>query len=73
MKFDDPISAADAAEIMGVSRTWVGKMIDEGTLDGIRLHSRAVLVSRKSAVKNALAYAAKRGKKSRGRPRSGAA
>jgi excisionase family DNA binding protein len=73
MRFDDAISAAEAAEILGVTRTWVGKMVDDGTLVGERLHSRALLVSRKSVVENALAHAARRGKKTRGRPRSGAA
>jgi excisionase family DNA binding protein len=69
----DPISATEAAEILGVSRTWIGRLIDDGTLVGERLHSRAILVSRASAVQNALAYAkASRKARRRGRPRSNA-
>jgi excisionase family DNA binding protein len=70
VNIDDAISADEAAEIMGVSRAWVAKMVTEGTLTGFRIHSRAIVVSKRAAVENALAYAAKRGKKVRGRPRS---
>jgi hypothetical protein len=55
MKIHDTISAADAADIRGISRKWIAKMNDEGTLEGVSLHSRAVLVRRKSAAKNSLA------------------
>ena len=70
MNIDDAISAEEAAEIMGVSRAWVAKLVDSGALQGIRIHSRAIVVSRKAAAENALAYAATRGKKIVGRPRS---
>ena len=55
MKIHDTISAADAADIRGISRTWSARMNDEGTLERVSLHSRAVLVRRKSAAKNSLA------------------
>jgi hypothetical protein len=55
MKIYDTISAADAAGIRGISRTRSAKMNDEGTLEGVSLHSRAVLVRRKSAAKHSLA------------------
>ena len=55
MQTDDVISTADAADIMGVSQTWVGNKINEGTPEGVRLHSRGVPVSCKSAFKNTLA------------------
>ena len=54
MKIHDTISAADAAGIRGISRTRSAKMNDEGTLEGVSLHSRAVLVRRKSAAKHSL-------------------
>jgi len=55
MKIHDTISAADAADIRGISRNWSAKMNDERTLEGVSLHCRAVLVRRKSAAKNSLA------------------
>ena len=55
MKIHDTISAADAAGIRGISRTWCAKINDEGTLEGVSLHSRAALVRRKSAAKHSLA------------------
>ncbi|MEI8319660.1 MAG: hypothetical protein WCH79_17080 [Planctomycetia bacterium] len=65
MKIYDTISAADAAGIRGISRTWCAKINDEGTLEGVSLHSRAALVRRKSAAKNSQAKVAKQGKKPR--------
>jgi predicted DNA-binding protein (UPF0251 family) len=68
--FRDAISTVEAAEIMGISDTYVRRLLREGRLEGKVLTEKAYLVSAKAARENAAEYRRSRG--GVGRPRSGA-
>jgi hypothetical protein len=68
-------SVAEAADIMGVSATYVHRRLNNGTLDGKKLSQKAWLVLRDAAHKDALEYKRKLEEAARdgqpvGRPRS---
>jgi hypothetical protein len=69
-KGDELISIAEAAGIMRCSKSWVLVLLRNGELVGSKIHSRAWLVSRRSAEQNAEDYQQAAGKRRVGRPRA---
>lgn len=67
---DDWIAIGEAARIMQCSKSWVLILVRRGDLVGEKIHSRAWLVSRKSATKNAEEYQSNAAKGRVGRPRA---
>ena len=68
-KFRDAISVTEAAEIIGVSTTWVRKLIERGEIAGRVVARTCYVVSQKSAVANKDAYAKEDRTGKPGRPR----
>ena len=66
-------STDEAAQLLGCSRAWVGRLVRLGRLDGFALNHRAVAVSRQSVARNIAEYEKSRGVPRKGRPRSVAA
>lgn len=69
-KGDEWIAIGEAARIMQCSKSWVLVLLRTGALVGEKIHSRAWMVSRKSAVRNAEEYQQRAGKPRVGRPRA---
>lgn len=68
---DRMISIAEAATIMECSKSWVLALLQGGQLAGEKLHSRAWLVSERSARENLASYReATAGRRRVGRPRA---
>lgn len=67
--FADAISVTEAAEILGVTDTWVRRLIREGKLQGKVITRTCYVVSLKDARRNFEAYR-RRPAGSEGRPRS---
>lgn len=70
--FADCISVFEACEIMGVTTSYVYRLIRSGQLAGKALTRTTYVVSRKAAQANASEYRRTKNR-GRGRPRSGAA
>lgn len=67
---DEWIAIGEAARIMQCSKSWVLILLRRGDLVGEKIHSRAWVVSRKSATKNAEEYQKHAGEGRVGRPRA---
>ena len=70
MNTRDYVSVPEAADFLGCSRTWVLKLLNEGTLPGFKLSEKAWVVDKKSLDKNLKEYIDRQKAHGRGRPRS---
>jgi len=68
-KAPEYISTDEAAERLGCSRAWVGRLVKTGVLEGFALNGRAVAVLASSVEKNFHEYNRLANKPRRGRPR----
>ena len=63
------ISTDEAADRLGCSRAWVGRLVRDGVLEGFPLNGRAIAVLASSVEKNLSEYLRNVNKPRRGRPR----
>ena len=70
MRTRDYVSVPEAADFLGCSKTWVLKLLNEGTLPGFKLSEKAWAVDKKSLNKNLKDYIDRQKSHGRGRPRS---
>ena len=70
MRTRDYVSVPEAADFLGCSRTWVLRLLNEGTLPGFKLSEKAWAVDKQALNKNLKDYIDRQKSHSPGRPRS---
>lgn len=63
------LSAAEAADRLGCTTAWIGKLVRLKRLDGFHFNGRALAITLESVEKNLVQYQKKLGKPGKGRPR----